>query len=83
MKIPNYPNDFHYYDRDRRLSEDDISKRINIEIEEMIYEMEKYGYNNMSTSFEDILIFVDRVKDDSGDKYEISIAEKHKSAFVR
>lgn len=83
MKIPNYPNEFHYYDRDRRLSEDDINKRINDEIEEMIQEMEKYSYDSMSTSFEDILIFVDRVKDDSGYKYEISVAEKHKTAFVR
>lgn len=83
MKIPNYPNDFYYYDRNRRLSEDIINKRINDEIEEMIQEMEKHSFDNMSTSFEDVLIFVDRVKDDSGDEYEISVAEKHKSAFVR
>ncbi|MEB1807313.1 MAG: hypothetical protein LPK26_08425 [Bacillaceae bacterium] len=83
MNIPKYPEGFDECDRIKRLSEEDLDKKINIEIENMIQYMTRNDTENYSKAFEDVLIMIDRIYEDDQTYYEISVAKQHSRAIVR
>ncbi|WP_209124920.1 hypothetical protein [Alkalihalobacillus sp. BA299] len=83
MNIPKYPDGFDECDRSKRLSEEELDKKINIEIKNMINYMSKNGTENYSKAFEDVLIMIDRIYEDDQTYYEISVAKQHSRAIVR
>lgn len=83
MNIPKYPEGFDECDRTKRLSEEDLDKKINVEIENMIQYMARNDTENYSKAFEDVLIMIDRIYEDDQTYYEISVAKQHSRAIVR
>ena len=81
MNIPKYPKQFH--EKVRNSSNKEIKKMINEQIISIINFMIKNNTDNHSVSFEDVLIIIDRIKDDGEVYFEISIAKKHKVGYVR
>ncbi|MFV8828841.1 hypothetical protein [Alkalihalobacterium sp. APHAB7] len=83
MNIPKYPEGFDECDRTKRLSEEDLDNKINVEIEYMIQYMTRNDTENYSKAFEDVLIMIDRIYEDDQTYYEISVAKQHSRAIVR
>ena len=81
MNIPKYPKQFH--EKVRNSSNKEIKKMINEQIASIIDFMVKNNTDNHSVSFEDVLIIIDRITDESDVYFEISIANKHKVGYVK
>lgn len=83
MKIPVYPDDFDEFVRNKRISNDEINKKINEEINAMLTFMKENNVANYSKSFEDVLIIIDHIQEDDQNYYEISVAKQHCRAIVK
>lgn len=83
MNIPVYPEDFDEFTRNKRISEEEINRKINSEIETMLKFMKENGATNYSKAFEDVLIIIDYIQDDDQNYYEISVAKQHSRAIVK
>ncbi|OLO25367.1 hypothetical protein BTR23_24825 [Alkalihalophilus pseudofirmus] len=83
MDIPKYPENFDECGRSKRITVDQLDKKINDEIETMIDYMKKHNTENYSKAFEDVLIMIDRIHEDDQTYYEISVAKQHSRAIVR
>lgn len=83
MHIPTYPVEFHECDRGKRISEEELNKKINEEVHEMISYMKKNDTMNHSKAFEDVLIIIDRIYEDDQHYYEVSVAKQHSRAIVK
>ena len=83
MTIPAYPLEFHECDRSKRLTEEEINKKINEEIHDMILYMKANDTVNHSKAFEDVLIIIDRIYEDDQFYYEVSVAKQHSRAIIK
>lgn len=83
MNVPVYPEDFDEFIRNKRISDEEIQKKINNEIKMMLQFMKENGATNYSKAFEDVLIIIDHIQEDDQDYYEISVAKQHSRAIVK
>ncbi|WP_096199776.1 hypothetical protein [Bacillus sp. FJAT-45350] len=83
MDIPKYPEGYHEFDRGKRVTEEEITEKINHEVESMIQFMVRNNSDNYSKTFEDVLIIIDRIQEDDEHYFEVSVAKQHSRAIVR
>ncbi|RBW67476.1 hypothetical protein [Bacillus taeanensis] len=83
MEIPKYPIGFEECNRSKRVSEEELDQRINVEIQNMIEFMVKNNTVNHSKAFEDVLIIIDRIYEDEQYYFEVSVAKQHSRGIVQ
>lgn len=83
MNIPIYPEDFDEFTRNKRMTDEEMHKKINQEIKSMLQFMRENDATNYSKAFEDVLIIIDHIQEDDQDYYEISVAKQHSRAIVK
>lgn len=80
MNIPKYPYDYYELTSKVKLSDCDIDKLVNNAIVTM---NEHPNWSNYSLSQGNLLIIIDRVNEDDGYIYEISVCKDHSRGFVK
>ncbi|MGO4888326.1 hypothetical protein ACJ2A9_11250 [Anaerobacillus sp. MEB173] len=80
MKIPKYPDDFYMIgDRRKEVTDEEINEMVNKGIEVL---NENKDVTNYSTTKGDVLVIIDRVHNDEGHMFEISVCRQHERGFV-